>query len=691
MIILITLLGLCAALITGGLFFDAIPTGIVRSAAAVYFLGTGTLIARNLTGFSWVSAMLCAPLVIVSLIGGLGGVIYYFFDLTLPVVTLLLWLPLAVAILSMHFRNQPAWEPTPSTQSLLDQPYALLLSALYVLCIITFLSALYFLQTTHAVLGPWDGVPPVMFFLFFFSSFLLVTLLWVGIPSALSRFLLILQTITSLSVALIRFPLSFGFDPIIHHAAEQLILEHGSVTPKTFYYLAQYAVIPFFARIFDVSVATVHQPLTVLVLGLSIPVFLHSALRSFFSEKPVVTGLLVLSFLLIPFPYLVMTTPWGLAYGTTLLTVLSSAGAVKRNDSRLWIVAGFLTVSTLMFHPLAGIPLVIFFILSLLRNPFMRGVIVLLGCISVPLSFFVNGLASRQSPISIQIPNMFDVTPLFDGILSFAPRFVPFLDAGYFFNHAGPFLFLLLVGIGIATSLRHNAFARTCLMAAASTIITALLTRAIIRFDALAGFEQQDYIQRLFDIATLFLLPLAAIALEMLYSRIKKNARGVVPLAFALLMAGLLTSSLYLSYPRNDAYVPSHAYTLSQEDITAVHTIERDAAGRDYAVLSNQVVASAAIREFGFKRYFTVPSYGEVFYYPVPSGSPLAQHYYTMLRTPTRETARAAMAIVGVDRIYFVVRDYEFRFPIIVRDAKTTADEWQEIDGGKAYVFLYKK
>lgn len=682
MIILITLFGLCGVTITSGLFLDVIPIWITRWAAVVYFLGTGALIARNLTGFSWARALLCAPLSLVSLIGGIGGIVYFFFDLTLPALILLLWLPLAVAILSMRLRNQPARKASPSAHSLPLRPHALLLSSLYVLCIVAFLSALYLLQTTHAVLGPWDGVLPIVFVLFFFSSFLLVTLLWVGIPSGLSLFLLVLQMIASLSVALIRFPLSFGFDPLIHHAAEQLVLEHGSITPKTFYYLAQYAVVPFFARIFDCTVATIHQPLTVLVLGLSIPVFLHSTLRS---------GLLVLSFLLIPFPYLVMTTPWGLAYGTTLLTVLSSARAATRNDLRLKIVAGFLTMSTLMLHPLAGIPLVIFFLLSVLRNPIIRGTIILGGCVSVPLSFLINGLVSRQSPVSIQIPSAFDLTSLFDGIFSFAPRFVPLLDTAYFFNYVGPFFFLLLVGIGIATSFRHNTFMRMCLLAAASTMITALLTRTIIRFDALAGFEQQDYTQRLFDIAILFLLPVAAIALERLYSHIKMNARGIAPLALALLMAGLLTSSLYLSYPRNDAYVPSHAYTLSQEDITAVHTIESDAAERDYAVLSNQVVASAAIREFGFKRYFNVPSYGEVFYYPIPSGSPLAQHYYTMLRAPSRETARAAMAIVGVDRIYFVVRDYEFRFPIIVRDAKATADEWHEIDGGKVYVFVYKK
>ena len=61
-----------------------------------------------------------------------------------------------------------------------------------------------------------------------------------------------------------------------------------------------------------------------------------------------------------------------------------------------------------------------------------------------------------------------------------------------------------------------------------------------------------------------------------------------------------------------------------------------------------------------------------------------------MLRAPSRTTAQAALDLTGADRLYFIVRDYEFRFPIIVRDAQATANEWWDVDGGKAYVFHYE-
>lgn len=220
-----------------------------------------------------------------------------------------------------------------------------------------------------------------------------------------------------------------------------------------------------------------------------------------------------------------------------------------------------------------------------------------------------------------------------------------------------------------------------------------VLTFSVIRFETLASFEQYDYAMRLFQIAALFLLPVVALSSSIFLKKIFAHKNPLFAIVCVLALAGAVLSSFYLSYPRNDAFVPSHAYTLSSADIAAVRFIDADADEKQYAVLANQVVASAAIREYGFKKYFTVEKNGgseQVFYYPVPSGSALAPFYYAMLRAPSRATAKQAMSLLNVSRIYFVVRDYEFRFPIIVRDGKATADKWRDIDGGKAFVFIYK-
>ena len=189
-------------------------------------------------------------------------------------------------------------------------------------------------------------------------------------------------------------------------------------------------------------------------------------------------------------------------------------------------------------------------------------------------------------------------------------------------------------------------------------------------------------------------MPFVGYALGVLFDRVFIRGKKAVLIATVLFISCLLTSSLYLSYPRNDAYTPFHGHTLSATDISAVRFIDTDGGKTPYIVIANQVLASAAIREFGFKTYFIIERNGKkesVFYYPIPSGSPLAQQYYSMLNAPSRQTMIQTMSTVGVARSYFVVRDYEPRFPVIVRDAKKTANEWQEIDGGKAYVFTYRR
>jgi len=132
-----------------------------------------------------------------------------------------------------------------------------------------------------------------------------------------------------------------------------------------------------------------------------------------------------------------------------------------------------------------------------------------------------------------------------------------------------------------------------------------------------------------------FLIPLAVTPAYVLLKKLRASARPFFAVVTVCALAGGLTASLYLSYPRNDAYVPSHSYTLADTDIAVARFIEEDARGMPHVVLANQVTASAAIAEFGFKTYYTVPDVGAVFYYPLPSGSPLVKEYTAMMRAPS--------------------------------------------------------
>jgi hypothetical protein len=105
-------------------------------------------------------------------------------------------------------------------------------------------------------------------------------------------------------------------------------------------------------------------------------------------------------------------------------------------------------------------------------------------------------------------------------------------------------------------------------------------------------------------------------------------------------------------------------------------------------VLADQQVSAAAIKEFGFAKYYQ----NGIFYYPVPTGGPLYPFYLDMVyESPSRQTIFAAMDLAGVRESYFVLNKYWWAFPKILAEAKLSADSWREIGDGKIFVFLYKK
>lgn len=674
-------------------------------------LGAGFLTGRRAFGLHPLSASLLAPLICSVPLAIVGSALYITYALSPVVISILLWIPVLSAFLACRF-------PSPHPEKSDGKPFRKNVSrvsritlCLYGILIGGFFASLGAQQTTESLLGPWDNLYPLPFVLYGLASILAIILSIQGMRTATTLSVLVIHFFASISVAFIRFPLAFGFDPILHMAAERVIMTSGAIEPKTFYYTGMYVIVPFFSRLFALPLEWVHQSLLPLVVALSIPPLAWSSIRSFFRFTDERSFLLALFILLIPYPYVIMTTPWGLAYSSILLALMSSAIACAKNNPRYIIFASVCALFSLSLHPLAGIPLVLFIVLVSARNICSRAWRMLflvagtaLSAIGIPLAFYINSVISPQFRLTLQLPN---IGSLFSGhplISIFQTRFSSFLDFAYFFSTNGWLIFMGLAICGAVMLLRRSStfhpehgmrhFLIVCLLMAAALRIDAWLTAEVIHFDALAVFEQQDYAQRLVHIADLFLLPFAGFALGMLLSRVFTGKNAMLKIVVPLFFAGALTSALYLSYPRNDAYTPFHGRTLSATDISVVRFVDADGGAIPHVVMANQVLASAAIREFGFKTYFTVSRAGKqeaVFYYPIPSGSPLAPLYYAMLTSPSRTLMNRAMDTVGVTRSYFVVRDYEARFPIIIRDAKKTADSWREIDMGKAYVFMYEK
>ena len=160
---------------------------------------------------------------------------------------------------------------------------------------------------------------------------------------------------------------------------------------------------------------------------------------------------------------------------------------------------------------------------------------------------------------------------------------------------------------------------------------------------------------------------------------------------FFILFSLVITSSLYLSYPRHDRYITGRSFNLTQNDIGAVHVIQQNAQGKKYIALANQMVSVAALKEFGFVNYYPTRQ-GELFYYPIPTSSPLYDSYLKMVYdTPSRDNIEQAMELMNVDLAYFVLNDYWWDFKKLVTVASTEADEVVSLNNGKIYIFKYEK
>ena len=225
-----------------------------------------------------------------------------------------------------------------------------------------------------------------------------------------------------------------------------------------------------------------------------------------------------------------------------------------------------------------------------------------------------------------------------------------------------------------------------CPTAFLSLIINYILLKSFITFPALIQYEQNVYPARILEISFYFLIPLFLFALYKFLEKISQS-NFLTKTFFILIFSLFLTFSLYYSYPKDDGedYQIDRGYSVSRADISAVQKIEEDASGHDYIVLANQSVSAAAVREFGFKKY-----YGPYFYYPIPTGDQLYQYYLSMVyRAPSRETVREAADLADVNLVYFVLNKYWTDADKISVEAKKNADEMMLVDN-KITIFKYQ-
>lgn len=600
----------------------------------------------------------------------IGGGVYLLWNLSTPAIILAAALSLAVSFLAvkLFIKKQvvrtalsPAFTPGANEpESRGGGAWAAGLVPTFALAAVCFI-ILSRNQIDSAINTPWGQVPQLFWIsLVFAAASAAAVLLRARATTSYLATLALLAV--GVSVAAIVYKIGYGYDPFVHAAAEQHILDTGIIAPKTIYYSGQYALIVIFSFITKLPVASIGVWLVPALAAIGIPAAVCVAANAMKRPAGAICAALLA---LLPLATFINTTPFGLAALYCVLAAIIALGT--KNDERLKILVWLFAAAAFMTHPIAGIPALTLAAIVQFNKPLWRILSALAGAAALPILFAVSG-----NGFSFSLERIGSITMPFDLPLT---RFHALGDPIYAIGIAAA----AMIAIGII-------FNRAYLLAAAAAVASGILIAASIDFSYLPDSEQGGYAGRLLTIALLVAAPAAAAEMAKLVE--KGAGRPWRLLAVITAIAFFFTGGVYLAYPRADGYVLSKGWNTSASDIATVAAINNDAENEPYIVLAAQPVSAAALSKFGFFKYYDTPE-GQIFAYPVPTGGPLYQYFLKMIYAePSSEYMKQAMELAGVKRGYFVVNSYWTGADHIIGRAKQTSESWFGINNAD-YVFRY--
>lgn len=632
-----------------------------------------------------------------------GTVVYYAYKLDALGLSWLLvslpWVIFAFTPFASSRREKPETEALTVEKTAPEDSLSAVLLVLAVLCDAAALRWLAGARTEEAIRTPWEAVPPIFFLWIGLGTVCLAALAYRRRYPHLALGAASLHLFTLLAPAALVYAVGYGFDPFVHQAAERLIAAAGEVTPKTPYYVGQYALVTVLAKLSGASVAFVDRFLLPAMTAVFLPASAAWLLRRGFGVARPLALVGALGVFLLPLGSFVATTPQGVSNLFFLLTVIVGAAWLHAHRPPLGFVLA-LAAASAAAHPLAGIPAL--FAAALLMAVKLRhdglalprvakavvfGILVGLAALAVPLAF---SLREGKGSLPIEAAFRKPVTTLIENVPFEAPgletRYRPLLDFAEFVDRNHDLLWFLMAGAGAWLLARRKPYRRSAL-ALGGLSIALLAGSSILRtgftFEGVIGYEQGNYAARLYEAGLLAAFPLVLAAFAWWWRALARTD-AAVRFLMALVFAATAAALCYGAFPRLDDYRFSRGYSTSGHDIEAVRRINAEAIG-PYVVLANQSVSAAALREYGFRTY-----YGDQFYYAIPTGAPLYRRYLEMVYDgPSRATMDAAMRDIGVAQAYFVVNDYWTDAARVIEAAKKTADGWWDVGGGKVFIFRY--
>jgi hypothetical protein len=629
------------------------------------------------------SQLLVGSFIFISLASIFGALIYYVAPVT-PLVLHFLFFLFAISTLFLPLGLAGEKNDAPTSNRLLQG--VLILS--FAVLIASWWSVIWATTITESVRSLWLVLSPqtllvlglAVFTLWVLAHFVKKGLLVLGM-SVLLFTIFILPAIV--------FPLGFGFDPFIHRATISHIAEFGTITPKPLYYIGQYALELIGFHIFSFPIHLIDRFLLPLLAAILLPAFALIGFRPLLGTR---SSYALFSLLLIPLAAFTLTTPQSLAFLFIAALLFLSLPNLRDPDTGTPLATlSIITLSALLTHPLAGLP-ALFYLAFLFADRFLhvrrRLTFVFLSIFSilaVPLAFILQSTLSGQD-LRISALPLFNFSHISAPNISL--QYDVLLNAAYLLLQNQYWILLIFALIGFFYLKREGANLRMHLpfFLALFWLLDYWILNQAFSFDFLITYEQSNYADRFLFLFALFLLPNIGVALAGLVKSLTNHATSL-RLGFALLLIVMITANFYGTYPRHDNYARSSGFNVSSADLDAVYTINALGEGKEYIVLANQSLSSAALEVFGFLRYYD----DDIFYYPIPTGGELYQSYLKMTEdAPLHRTALEAMDLAGVDHVFFVVNDYWWNADAIIEEAKLESHAWF-MNGDSVYVFIYDR
>lgn len=624
--------------------------------------------------------LILGSFLLISIYSLIGAIIYYFYKLDAIIVSLL-FVVISLIIFYLNYRKQLALKFKIKIPKI--KPYNFILIGTYLILLIINFYLLWQAQTIEIINSPWQVINPAFFIIYFIATINLILIVLFN-KNIISSLLLALHFFLTTGIALIVYKLGYGFDPFIHQATEQAIYQNGFISPKPLYYLGQYSIVIFFAHLLQISVDWIDKLLVPFILSIYLPYFIYTSLNKSFGWKKSLSRLLSLSFLFLPFNLFIATNPQALANLFVIIILFLSFLYLKGKQISFSLII-FLTLAALLIHPISGIPILIYLIIVwLLQNKniiktIILAIFVIISSLALPLALILNSFLSIYKikidlgQFNLNLPNIF------------SQQFNFFLDTAYLYKNSIYYFFIIITLLTLIYLFKQK---KAKIFFASSLTFIILIINAyllkLIKVSYIIDYEQEYFSDRVWQLAFYFLLPLVICGLYFIIRKIIQR-NFIYKLFLILLITTLLSSALYISYPRYDDYDNSNFINLSQLDLEAVKYIENNAAEKNYIVLANQMTAVAALKTFGFTKY-----YNDYYFYPIPTGGQLYQYFLQMIDNASKQIMIEAMELTGVEQAYFVLPDYWSQFKVIAEKANKEAEIVTNINK-KIYIYKYSK